>query len=128
MGGVVEPEQQLEKWQDAPWPDDNIVHENERFVVYKDGYPVTEGHLLFVPKTLEHVNIVQCFAAAMNWGNIGVKDGNYKAYNIGYNNGADAGQTVFWPHIHLIPRRKGDVEDPRGGIRHVIPCKGNYQV
>jgi len=128
VGGMVESEQQLKKWQDAPWPDDNIVHENERFVVYKDGYPVTEGHLLFVPKTLEHVNIVQCFAAAMNWGNIGVKDGNYKAYNIGYNNGTVAGQTVMWPHIHLIPRRTGDVEDPRGGIRHVIPRKGNYQV
>ena len=126
LGGMVE--STLNSWQDAPWPDDNIVHENERFVVYKDGYPVTEGHLLFVPKTLEHVNIVQCFAGAYNWGNKGVEDGDFEAYNIGYNNGPDAGQTVFWPHIHLIPRRKGDVQDPRGGIRHVIPCKGNYQV
>jgi len=126
MGGMVEPEQQLEKWQDGPWPESSIVHENERFVVYKDGYPVTEGHLLFVPKTLEHVNIIQCFGAAYTWGNRGVNDGEFEAYNIGYNAGAVAGQSVFWPHIHLIPRRKGDVENPRGGIRHVIPRKGNY--
>ena len=126
MGGVVEPEQQLENYKDGPWPDSSIVHENERFVVYKDGYPVTEGHLLFVPKTLEHVNIIQCFGAAYNWGNRGIKDGEFEAYNIGYNAGAVAGQSVFWPHIHLIPRRKGDVENPKGGIRHVIPRKGNY--
>ena len=126
MGGVVEPEQQLENYKDGPWPDNSIVHENERFIVYKDGYPVTDGHLLFVPKTSEHVNIVECFGAAYNWGNTGVKNGEYKAYNIGYNNGADAGQSIFWPHIHLIPRRKGDVENPRGGVRHVIPRKGNY--
>ena len=126
MGGVVEPEQQLENYEDGPWPDSSKVHENERFVVYKDGYPVTEGHLLFVPKTLEHVNIIQCFGAAYNWGNRGIKDGEFEAYNIGYNAGAVAGQSVFWPHIHLIPRRKGDVENPKGGIRHVIPRKGNY--
>jgi len=126
MGGMVEPEQQLENYKDGPWPDNSIVHENERFIVYKDGYPVTEGHLLFVPKTSEHVNIVECFGAAYNWGNAGVKNGEYKAFNIGYNNGADAGQSIFWPHIHLIPRRKGDVENPRGGVRHVIPRKGNY--
>ena len=62
---MVESEQQLKKWQDAPWPDDNIVHEESRFIVYKDGFPVTEGHLLFVPKTLEHVNIIQCFACLL---------------------------------------------------------------
>ena len=41
--------------------------------------------------------------------------------------GEHPSQTVMWPHIHLIPRRKGDMEDPRGGVRHVIPDKGNYQ-
>ena len=126
LGGMVE--STLNSLQDAPWPKENIVEDNLQFVVYNDGFPVTEGHLLFVPKTTEHVNIVQCFAAAMNWGKKGVEDGNYEGYNIGYNNGAVAGQTVFWPHVHLIPRRNGDVEDPRGGIRHVIPRKGNYKV
>ncbi len=126
LGGMVE--STLNSWEEAPWPKENILHENPGFAVIKDGFPVTEGHLLFVPKTRDHVNIVQCFGAAYTWGNKGVNNGDYEGYNIGYNNSTVAGQTVFWPHIHLIPRRKGDVKDPRGGIRHVIPRKGNYKV
>ncbi len=49
-------------------------------------------------------------------------------FNIGINQGKDAGQTIFHCHIHLIPRRAGDVENPRGGIRHLIPGKGGYWV
>ncbi|WP_435522883.1 HIT family protein [Chryseobacterium indoltheticum] len=48
------------------------------------------------------------------------------AYNIGMNCGADAGQTVFHFHCHIIPRYKGDMEKPEGGVRHVIPSKGSY--
>jgi len=47
-------------------------------------------------------------------------------FNIGQNVGEAAGQTVMYPHVHLIPRKKGDMEDPRGGVRNVIPAKGNY--
>jgi diadenosine tetraphosphate (Ap4A) HIT family hydrolase len=47
-------------------------------------------------------------------------------YNIGINDGAAAGQTIFHLHLHVIPRYKGDVEDPRGGMRHVIPAKADY--
>ena len=47
-------------------------------------------------------------------------------FNIGMNAGASAGQTIFHCHIHLIPRRSGDVENPKGGIRHLIPGKGYY--
>ena len=119
---------QLVSWQEAPWEDKNIVHQNEVFIIYKDGYPVTEGHLLFVPKTTQQVNIIQCFEAAYNWGNKGVKNGDYEGFNIGINNGSVAGQTVMWPHVHLIPRRQGDVEDPQGGVRHVIPRKGAYKL
>ncbi len=126
LGGMVE--STLNSWQDAPWPEENIVHQNTQFIVFKDGFPVTEGHLLFVPTTREHVNIVQCFGAAINWGEKGVSNGDFEGYNVGFNNGETAGQTVFWPHVHLIPRRKGDVKDPRGGVRHVIPRKGNYKV
>lgn len=48
------------------------------------------------------------------------------AYNIGINCGEAAGQTVFHLHVHVIPRYAGDVEDPRGGVRHCVPSKGNY--
>ena len=56
---------QLGSYEDAPWPDEHIVYENEDYVVYKDGYPVTEGHLLFVPKNKDkRSNITDCFAYA----------------------------------------------------------------
>jgi len=53
-------------------------------------------------------------------------DDRIKGFNIGINQGADAGQTIPHCHVHLIPRRKGDVDNPRGGIRHIIPGKGYY--
>ncbi|HCJ95043.1 MAG TPA: HIT family protein, partial [Sphaerochaeta sp.] len=59
-------------------------------------------------------------------GEIQNQDPSVRAFNVGINAGKTAGQTIFHCHIHLIPRRSGDVEDPRGGIRHVIPGKGFY--
>jgi diadenosine tetraphosphate (Ap4A) HIT family hydrolase len=57
---------------------------------------------------------------------ISAEDPTVDAFNIGMNAGESAGQTIFHCHIHLIPRRKGDVENPRGGVRHLIPGKGFY--
>ena len=94
----------LGSYKDAPWPDEHIVHEDENLVVYKDGYPVTEGHLLFVPKKVERrLDITRCFEIAYEWGVKGVMDYKWKAFNIGINNGAEAGQTVMWPvsYTHL---------------------------
>ena len=54
------------------------------------------------------------------------KDKKITAFNVGFNDGVDAGQTISHCHIHLLPRRKGDVSDPRGGIRNIIPGKGIY--
>ena len=122
----------LDSYLDAPWAKapkayQNIVHEDEQVIVYKDGYPVTEGHLLFVPKKkLDRKHITICFEYAYKWGIEGVMDYRWEAFNIGINNGVAAGQTVMWPHVHLIPRRKGDTPNPKGGVRHVIPMKGNY--
>jgi diadenosine tetraphosphate (Ap4A) HIT family hydrolase len=56
-----------------------------------------------------------------------VKGGEWDGFNIGINWGEAAGQTVMYPHVHLIPRFVGDMADPRGGVRHVIPAKGNYK-
>ena len=120
----------LNSYKEAPWADENIVHESANVIVYKDGYPVTEGHLLFVPKIVEQRrDITRCFEIAYEWGVQGVLDYKWTSFNIGINNGVEAGQSVMWPHVHLIPRRKGDVKDSKrvkGGVRHVIPLKGYY--
>jgi len=126
---MLEDDLQLDSYQDAPWPDKHIVHEDELVVVYKDGFPVTEGHLLFVPKRkLCRIDITICFEYAWEWGIKGIMDYKWEAFNVGINNGVAAGQTVMWPHVHLIPRRKGDTPNPRGGIRGVIPMNQDYAV
>jgi diadenosine tetraphosphate (Ap4A) HIT family hydrolase len=61
-------------------------------------------------------------------GRIQASDPSIKGFNVGINCGEVAGQTILHCHIHLIPRRKGDVENPAGGIRHLIPGKGLYAV
>ena len=117
----------LESYKDAPWPDEHIVHEDENIVVYKDGFPVTKGHLLFVPKKKERrSDITQCFEYAYDWGVRGILEYKWEGFNVGINQNEVAGQSVMWPHVHMIPRRKGDTPYPKGGVRHVIPLKGNY--
>ena len=109
----------------APWTE--LVQEDYHVVIYRDKYPCTQGHLLFVPKynTISVLN--NAFEDAVRWGRDKVEGGEWDGFNVGFNYGAAAGQTVNWPHIHLIPRRKGDVEDPVGGVRNTIPGKGNYR-
>jgi len=109
----------------APWTE--IEYRTKTFWVFKDAYPVTEGHLLFVPTYKKSENLYECFKAAYKFGYDGVEAEKWEGFNIGQNVGQVAGQTVMYPHVHMIPRRTGDMEDPRGGIRHVIPEKGNYK-
>jgi diadenosine tetraphosphate (Ap4A) HIT family hydrolase len=107
---------------EVPWK--NPIREDFHVAVYEDKYPVTKGHLLFVPKYNTTLIIAQAFNDAYRWGRQMVRLGECDSYNIGMNIGEEAGQTVPWPHIHLIPRRKGDVADPTGGVRAVA---GWYQ-
>jgi diadenosine tetraphosphate (Ap4A) HIT family hydrolase len=109
----------------APWQD--FVDEDIHVSIFRDSYPVTKGHLLFVPKYNTPAVIKDAFDDALLWGTRRVEAGEWDGFNIGFNYGEAAGQTVPWPHIHLIPRRTGDVEDPIGGVRNVIPGKGNYR-
>ena len=109
----------------GPWTD--VVWEEEDFTVYNDGYPVTEGHLLFVPREDDFELIGKCLTEAHKHGQELVLAGYCDGFNVGVNHGESAGQTVMYPHVHLIPRRAGDMNDPRGGVRHVIPEKGNYK-
>ena len=112
----------------APWTDE--IENNDEFVVYKDKYPVTDsGHFLVVPKKNTNQEIEKAFRYAMTVGQENVMDpaNGVTGFNAGINWGESAGQTVPFPHIHLILRSDGDCPDPTGGIRNVIPGKGNYK-
>jgi diadenosine tetraphosphate (Ap4A) HIT family hydrolase len=109
----------------VPWTD--CVQEDYHVAVFRDKYPCTPGHLLYVPKYNTLGVLSDAFEDAVRYGKTMVEAGEWDGFNIGLNYGPSAGQTVMWPHIHLIPRRKGDVEDPVGGVRNTIPGKGNYK-
>jgi diadenosine tetraphosphate (Ap4A) HIT family hydrolase len=110
----------------APW--DNLVWQDFHVAVYRDAYPVTKGHLLFVPKFNTPGVIADAMASALTQGQRMVDNQECEAFNIGINMGTAAGQTVMYPHVHLIPRRKGDCEDPTGGVRGVIARQQNYKI
>jgi diadenosine tetraphosphate (Ap4A) HIT family hydrolase len=110
----------------APWANEQIEWEDFHVVVFRDKFPVTNGHLLFVPTQNTPGLIREAFTSAMHTGDSMVKEGRCEGYNIGINVGRAAGQTVMYPHIHLIPRVQGDCKDPVGGVRGVIPMQQNY--
>jgi diadenosine tetraphosphate (Ap4A) HIT family hydrolase len=114
-------------------PDGRVVEENEFAVLIRDGYPVSPGHSLVIPK--RHVGSFFQVTAAERAALLALLDiakdlveqaHRPAGYNIGINDGAAAGQTVPHLHIHLIPRYTGDQADPRGGVRWVIPDKADY--
>jgi ATP adenylyltransferase len=114
---------------------ERIVSENSLVYAIRDGFPVTEGHTLFIPKrhTLDYFSLEQEEVLAINQLMdshrllLQKEDPTIDGFNIGMNCGETAGQTIFHCHVHLIPRRKGDVENPRGGVRHIIAGKGFYE-
>lgn len=113
--------------------DEKFIGENEHCFAVYDQYPVSEGHALIISKRhvtdyfeLNQEEKTNCFELLDE-----VKAGLDEKYepdgwNIGINCGSVAGQTVFHFHCHLIPRYKGDMEDPSGGVRHSIEGKGYY--
>ena len=114
-------------------PKERIVYKSQFFFVIKDAYPVSPGHSLIISNNVrktyfdltedESVALAGVIKAAKS-----LIEENYEpdGYNIGMNCGEVAGQSVMHFHCHVIPRYKGDMENPRGGVRHVIPEKGNY--
>ena len=111
----------------APWDLKVGEYSDYHVSVFQDRYPVTQGHLLFVPQYNTDEVITDCFESAMRHGRKMVRDGECDAFNIGINMGTAAGQTVMYPHVHLIPRRLGDCADPIGGVRGVISGQANYK-
>lgn len=109
------------------WKQSNLVAEYSfgGTAVYMDEFPVTEGHMIFVPLDRNHIKTA--FNKAHSIGEKKVASREWDGYNIGLNCGEAAGQTIDWPHVHLIPRMKGDCTDPAGGIRGVIPKLQNWK-
>ena len=117
--GVIQPER--------------LIAENELAIAFFDGFPISPGHSLIVPKRVfsswwdasetEQSSLIQLANKAKN-----LLDAKFNpdGYNVGFNDGAVAGQTINHFHLHIIPRYQDDVDDPRGGIRWVIPSKANY--
>jgi diadenosine tetraphosphate (Ap4A) HIT family hydrolase len=111
----------------VPWKKQSLVRVGSLYAVVRDGFPVTPGHLLFIPTWNSYSFVNMLFGAAYDWGAAMQDKGECDGFNIGLNCGAAAGQTVQWIHVHLIPRRTGDCADPRGGVRHCVPNGlGNY--
>jgi diadenosine tetraphosphate (Ap4A) HIT family hydrolase len=109
----------------APW--DDTVRRDFHVSVFRDRFPVTKGHLLFVPQYATWELLYDCLEDAIREGNRMVEERECDGYNVGFNEGYAAGQTVAWPHVHLIPRRAGDSPNPTGGVRKVIDGKGDYK-
>ena len=115
-------------------PKHEWVAENELCFAIRDGYPVSKGHTLVITKRL-----VMTWADATKEERLAVMELteevrealilelNPDGFNIGVNVGVAAGQTVMHLHLHIIPRWAGDVDDPAGGVRFVIPERGNYR-
>ena len=116
-----------------PKPEE-IIAETKHAVLITDSFPVSKGHCLIIPRRhietyfectdIENREFRELTLIAKKH-----LDEKYSpdGYNIGCNNGLSAGQSVFHLHIHIIPRYKGDVENPKGGVRWVVPEKSQYQ-
>lgn len=112
---------------------ERIISETELTITFLDGFPISPGHTLVIPKRhvasffevteIERKELLLALDAAKQ---VLDHERSPDSYNIGINNGTAAGQTVPHLHIHLIPRFNGDCEDPRGGIRWIFPEKADY--
>ena len=112
---------------------DEKIYSGVNFFLIKDRFPVSPGHVLIISKDLkkdffelnddERNELPIMIEVAKN---LIEKNHNPDGYNIGMNCGETAGQTVFHFHCHIIPRYKGDMVNPRGGVRHCITGKGDY--
>ena len=114
-------------------PKENWIYEGENFFIIYDKFPVSPGHCLIITKTLraDYFELSESEISELplmidTAKKLIEKEFTPAGYNIGMNCGEIAGQTVMHFHCHLIPRYKGDMDDPRGGIRHCVIGKGYY--
>ena len=124
----------MTKTKDCPFCNiSEFMLENEHWICIYDNYPVSKGHTLIIPKRHFNDYFLSKEIERSSFDKIlfEVKehlDKEYSpdGYNVGFNVNEEGGQSIFHCHIHVIPRYRGDVENPRGGVRGVIPSKQNY--
>lgn len=114
-------------------PKNRELYRDDLFFIITDGFPVSPGHLLIISNALrrdffnltdeEKQRLPEVIEVAKE---LIFREHQPDGYNIGMNCGEAAGQTVFHFHCHVIPRYDGDMDDPRGGIRHCVEGKGRY--
>ena len=129
IAAMEEPEMESDICPFCGFQKSKIIDSEELAVTVKDKHPVTPLHSLIIPKRhigsyfdLGEAEVNACNLLLERQKDIILKeDSGVTGFNIGINDGDTAGQTVMHCHIHLIPRRKGDVDDPRGGVRGIIP-------
>ena len=110
-----------------------ILFQNKSFYSIYDTNPTTRGHVILIPKrhvasilnleNPEPLDLQECLKDTVK---VIKKEFKPDGYNIGINDGEAAGQTIFHLHVHIFPRYKGDVRNPKGGVRNIIPGKGDY--
>jgi|TARA_B100000214_G_scaffold340812_1_gene287540 diadenosine tetraphosphate (Ap4A) HIT family hydrolase len=117
------PFETIDRYEESTWVgNDKPIFENDYCAVFNDRYPVVEGHLLFIAKKNDPDTIAESYKLAYSWGEKWIKEGKMDGFNVGQNIGRAAGQSIFWPHIHFIPRKVDDYEgDAHNGIRLSIP-------
>ena len=115
-------------------PQREVLAANDTALGVFDTYPVSPGHALVVPRRhavtiwdLSAEEYADCFLLVRDLKAVLEQRFSPDGFNVGVNCGPAAGQSVWHAHIHVIPRYKGDVPNPRGGVRHVIPLKANYR-
>lgn len=110
-----------------------LLSESKFAIAFLDGFPVSKGHALIIPR--RHIVTIwdmtpeeyeDAFNLVREVRSVLQKKFDPQGFNVGVNCGEVAGQSVFHAHIHVIPRYTGDVPSPKGGVRNIIPGKGNY--
>ena len=117
------------------YKNDELIQDNSLCYARKDGYPVTRYHTLIIPRRhvasyfdLKDAEVIEMHRMLFETRNrIMEKDSSVTGFNVGINVGKTAGQSVFHVHMHVIPRRVGDIDNPQGGVRGVIPHMRTYR-
>ncbi len=103
------------------WLNSKPIKDEPQYSVFMDKYPAVEGHRLYIPKTNDAPGMIGlCFQEAYRDGMEMIKEGKIEGFNMGMNINEVAGQSIFWPHVHFLPRHKNDIKGRNAGMRMAV--------